>query len=54
MNKDYRVITPNGETITIEEYMETEDYDNRLTKQIEDFLTNEKEKELIELFKKKS
>ena len=29
MSKDYTVITPNGETITIEEYMETEDYDNR-------------------------
>tara|TARA_R110000803_G_scaffold33297_4_gene72965 strand:- start:174 stop:596 length:423 start_codon:yes stop_codon:yes gene_type:complete len=52
MNENYMVITPNGETITIEEYMETDDYDNRLKQQIDDFMTDKKEKELLELFKK--
>jgi len=50
--KNYVVITPEGKQITIEEYMETEDYNNKLEQQINDFMTNKKEKELIELFKK--
>ena len=52
MNK-YSVNTPEGEIISVEEYMETEDYNNRLEQQIVDFLTNKKQKELIALFKNK-
>lgn len=33
--------------------LETEDYNNRLEKQIDSFMTNEKQKELIELFSQK-
>ena len=51
-SKDYKVITPNGETISVEEYMETEDYKSKLNNQINDFLTDKKQKELLELFKK--
>jgi hypothetical protein len=50
---DYVVITPDGKTISVEEYMETEDYNSRLEKQIDSFMTNEKQKELIELFSQK-
>lgn len=51
-SKDYRVITPNGDIISVEEYMETDDYNNRLEKQIDDFMDNKKQKELINLFKR--
>ena len=52
-NKNYGVITPTQDIISIEEYMMSDDYNNRLEKGISDFMTNKKEKELIELFKKK-
>jgi len=50
--KNYVVITPEGKQISVEEYMETEDYNNRLEQQIDDFMTNKKQKELIKLFSK--
>ena len=50
--KNYVVITPDGKEITVEEYMETDDYNSKLEQQINDFMTNKKQKELIELFKK--
>lgn len=49
---EYRVITPDGKIISVEEYMKTDDYNERLEEQLEDFLTNKKQKELINLFKK--
>ena len=53
MSKDYVVITPEGKEISVDEYMETDDYSFRLENQIDNFMTNKKEEELIELFKKK-
>ena len=50
---NYIVITPDGSEISIEEYMETKDYNDRLEQTINDFLTDKKEKELIDLFKNK-
>jgi len=50
--KNYVVITPEGKQISVEEYMETEDYNNRLEQQIDDFMTNKKQKKLIKLFSK--
>lgn len=49
-SKDYVVITPEGKQISVEEYMETKDYNNKLEQQISDFMTNKREKELIKLF----
>jgi len=53
MSKDYVVITPEGKEISVDEYMETDDYIFRLENQLDNFMTNKKEEELIELFKKK-
>lgn len=50
--KNYVVITPEGKQISVEEYMETKDYNNKLEQQINDFMTNKREKELIKLFSK--
>ena len=49
----YKVITPEGKEITVEEYMKTDHYNQMLEGVINDFLTNKKQKELIALFKKK-
>jgi hypothetical protein len=54
LGKQYKVISPNGEIISVEEYMKTDDYNDKLEQQINDFITNKKEKELIELIKKRS
>lgn len=51
--KPYQVITPEGKTISVEEYMNTDDYNKKIEQQIDDFLTNKKEKELIALFSPK-
>jgi Tol biopolymer transport system component len=51
--KQYRVISPDGKIISVEEYMETDDYNDKLEQQINDFMTNKKEGELIELFEKR-
>ena len=48
--KAYKVITPDGNTISVEEYMKTEDYTNKLEGSIDDFMDNKTEKELIALF----
>lgn len=53
VNNDYKVICPDGKIISVDEYMETDDHNNRLENGINSFLTNEKEQELIDLFKKK-
>jgi hypothetical protein len=50
----YKVITPEGKEITVDEYMETQHYQDKLEQQINDFMTNKKEKELIARFKKKN
>ena len=50
-DKQYSVLTPSGEVISVEEYMKSEDYNQRLDKTIDDFMTNKKEQELINLFK---
>jgi hypothetical protein len=52
-NKAYVVITPDGEQISVEEYMKTDDYNQKLEQNISDFITNKKEQELIDLFKNK-
>lgn len=52
-DKGYSVITPEGKIISVEEYMKTEDYDKRLRKVIDDYITPEKESELLELFQPK-
>jgi hypothetical protein len=49
-SKNYRVITPDGNVISVEEYMETGDYFSKLEQQVEDFMTNGKQKELNGLF----
>lgn len=48
----YTVNTPYGEVISIDEYMKTDDYFKHQEKIIKNFLTNKKQKELIDLFKK--
>jgi len=53
IGKQYKVISPDGTIISVEEYMKTDDYNDKLEQQINDFMTNKKEKELIELFEKK-
>ena len=53
LGKQYKVISPDGTIISVEEYMKTDDYNDKLEQQINDFMTNKKEKELIELFEKK-
>jgi len=52
-NKEYIVITPDGDHISVEEYMKTSDYNQKLEQNISDFMTNKKEQELIDLFKNK-
>lgn len=51
--EDYKVITPEGKEISVDEYMKTDHYDNKLKQQIDDFLTDKKEMELLDLFKKR-
>lgn len=50
MENQYKVITPDGNIISVEEYMKTDDYHKKLGKQISSFITHKKEKELMELF----
>ena len=52
-SKEYKVLTPDGKTISIEEYMKTEDYNQKLEDAVNAFMTNKKEKQLTALFKKK-
>ncbi len=52
-NPTYCVLTPDGKIISVEEYMKTQDYNNKLSDNINDFLTDKKQKQLIDLFKKK-
>lgn len=52
MSKTYKVITPEGKEISVEEYMKTEHYNQLLEKGISEFLTDKKQKELISLFSK--
>ena len=50
-----RLVFPDGKTMSLNEYFKTEHFkkqlDKILSKQINDFLDNTKEKELIELIK---
>lgn len=52
MEKTYKVITPEGNEISVEEYMKTEHYNQLLEKRISEFITDKKENELISLLKK--
>lgn len=52
-NKEYMVLSPDGKFISVDEFMETDDYHDRLERQISDFMTNRKEQELINLFREK-
>ena len=48
----YMVTRPDGSVITMEAYLKSDDYHDRLQQNINEFMTNEKEEELIALFKK--
>lgn len=51
---EYRVMEPDGRIISVDEYMKSEHYNSKLREKINAFLTDEKEQELINLFKNKS
>ena len=50
--KNYVVITPEGEQITVEEYMKTSDYGDKLKAILANGLSDEQKSELNALFKK--
>lgn len=51
-NKNYFVITPEGKQITIEEYMRTDDYHDKIKAILALGLSNEQKDELSKLYKK--
>jgi hypothetical protein len=51
--EDYKVITPEGKEISVDEYMKTDHYRGKLKQRTNDFLTDKKEMELLELIKQK-
>ncbi len=51
-SKNYFVITPEGKQITIEEYMKTDDYHNKIKAILAFGLSDEQKDELSKLYKK--